>query len=63
LRAALELAEVGDQANEDLLGGVLGVLGVAEEAQRQPVDRVLHLLDQPRERLRVAAGGLARELL
>jgi hypothetical protein len=25
-------------------------LGMAEEAQGQPVDRVLHLLDQPRQR-------------
>jgi hypothetical protein len=26
---------------------------MAEEAQGQPVDRVLHLLDQPRQRRRV----------
>jgi hypothetical protein len=54
---------VGDQAHEDLLDRVLGVLGVAEEAQRQPVDRMLHLLDQPRQRRRVARGRLAGEPL
>jgi len=54
---------VRDQPDEDLLAGVLGVLGVAEEAQRQAVDRVLHLLDQPRERLGVAGRGQARQLL
>jgi hypothetical protein len=63
LRAAFELAEMGDQSHEDLLRGVLGLLGVAEEAQRQPVDRVLHLLDQPRQRRRAARGGGLHEIL
>jgi hypothetical protein len=54
---------VGDETHENLLGGVLGVLGVAEEAQRQPIDRVLHLLDQPLECLGVARRGAPGELL
>jgi hypothetical protein len=63
LRATFELPQVRDEADEDLLRGVPGVLGVTEEAQRQPVDRVLHFLDQPRQRRGVARGGRPREVL
>jgi hypothetical protein len=63
LGPAFERAEVRDDPDQDLLTGVLGVLGMAEEAQRQPVDRVLYLLDQPRERVGVARRRSLRELL
>lgn len=62
----LERTEVRHDLDEHLLGGVLRVGGVAEEAQREPVDRVLELPAELRERVGVPRrrpGDERRELV
>jgi hypothetical protein len=49
-------------ADQNLLACVLGVLGMTEEAQRERVDRVPHLLDERRQRVGVAQRRPLREL-
>jgi sarcosine oxidase gamma subunit len=45
---------VGDDPDEELLAGILGVVGMTEKPQGQAVHRMLELADQRREGLAVA---------
>jgi hypothetical protein len=54
---------VGDDANQDLLAGVLGVVGLTQEPQGQAVHRMLEVADQGREGLAVALGGWPGQLV
>jgi hypothetical protein len=56
---AAEAAEVGHDDDQDLLRRVLGVRRMAEHAQREPVHRVLHRLDQGAHRAAITGRGRA----
>jgi hypothetical protein len=57
LGSALEAAEVGDDSDQDLLGGIFGILRVAEEPQGEPVHRMLEPANEVAERGPVTVGG------
>ena len=54
---ATKVAEPRDDADEDLLGGVLGVLRVPEEAQRHTVDVLLYDANHGLEGFAIALFG------
>jgi hypothetical protein len=54
---------VGHDADQDLLAGVLGVVGMTQKPQGQAVHRMLEVADQCREGLAVTLGGASGQLV
>ena len=61
--ATLERRQALQQAHERLLGGVGGVVGVAQQSHAEPVHALLMAVVQLRERLPVARDRGASEIL
>jgi hypothetical protein len=54
---------VSHDANQDLLAGVLGVIGMTQEPQGPAVHRMLEVADQRRQGLAISLGGAPGELV